>query len=1109
MAVRPTYPGVYIQEVPSPVRTIVGVSTSVTAFVGYLTKGPMNRAVKVFNFGDFQREFGGLHSDSEVSYAIQQFFLNGGTEAWVIRTATGAVHATVDLQDGIGGARAFTVRAINEGVWGNHLRVRIDDAPTAPTERRFNMTISEFVRSGSTEQLVQSESFPNLAIGSIANQINDETTGSKLIQVPVANVNVGSNPPLQNGTVSGDLSGFTGLSAANPQIAVSIGTSGSAIANFVGSRPTTLADARSALERAIRNSRPDISAFASARVEISNNRLRVLAGPTESNSRITFAPATDQTATQLNLTTASALAVEGVVSSDLTTFPTITGTTHTVRVTIGGETRTATLNGTINSLATARTVLEDGIHGVPNPNNAFTQARVATYTFGGQNRLIVVAGVSGAPVSFANDGTDQTATQLGLTGGSVEVRGVVSGDLSTFPTLTSGTPNVGVKIGNEGPYRTNLTGTVNSLATARTALENAIRAAHTSNAFTQARVAEYTIGGQNRLIVVAGDSGTAVSFTDTETDPTAAVLNLTVGASSPVEGVVSGDLSTFPTLTSGAPAVNVTIGSGDPHRANLTGTINSLATARTALENAIRTAHTSDAFTQARVVVYQAGGQNRLIVVAGVSGQTVSFGAAPAGATPAEPADATTVNELALNSGAVLPVQGGVSGDLSTFPTITGTSPAVNVTIGNNGPHRAIFLSVPNSLTTARTALENAIHAANVSNAFTQTRVAAYTSGAQNRLIIIAGSSDAVIFSAAPNDSTTVTELRLDSSTGLPGVRATANVQEYRFGQGAVIANTAQGAGTPGDDGAQPDANDLIGDRNLRTGMYALERVDIFNLLCIPRTAMVSGTNALTSTAAGSVIGTARNYCEEKRAFFILDTPNNIDAVDGIQNWLNDNGTLRHPNVALYFPRVRIADPLNEFRLRSVGASGTIAGLYARTDSNRGVWKAPAGTEATLRNVQKLDYSLTDPENGTLNPLGINCLRNFRIYGNVSWGARTLMGSDQQASEWKYIPVRRLALFMEESLYRGTQWVVFEPNDEPLWAQIRLNVGSFMHNLFRQGAFQGSSPRDAYFVKCDSETTIQNDIDQGIVNILVGFAPLKPAEFVIIKISQIVRESQT
>ncbi len=145
---------------------------------------------------------------------------------------------------------------------------------------------------------------------------------------------------------------------------------------------------------------------------------------------------------------------------------------------------------------------------------------------------------------------------------------------------------------------------------------------------------------------------------------------------------------------------------------------------------------------------------------------------------------------------------------------------------------------------------------------------------------------------------------------------------------------------------------------------------------------------------------------------------------------------------------------------------------------------------------------MTDPENGRLNPLGVNCLRSFPIIGRVVWGARTLRGADVESDEYKYVPVRRLALFIEESLYRGTKWVVFEPNDEPLWAQIRLNVGAFMQNLFRQGAFQGSSPKDAYFVKCGKDTTTQNHINLGIVNILVGFAPLKPAEFVIVQLQQ-------
>jgi phage tail sheath protein FI len=219
------------------------------------------------------------------------------------------------------------------------------------------------------------------------------------------------------------------------------------------------------------------------------------------------------------------------------------------------------------------------------------------------------------------------------------------------------------------------------------------------------------------------------------------------------------------------------------------------------------------------------------------------------------------------------------------------------------------------------------------------------------------------------------------------------------------------------------------------------------------------------------------------------------------------NATLRSSYAAMYYPRPQIPDPLNGYRLRAVAPSGTIAGLFAQTDGTRGVWKAPAGTAATLTNVPSLTYKMTDAENGVLNPLGINCLRSLPVYGNVCWGTRTLVGADQLASQWKYIPVRRLALYIEASLFQGTQWVVFEPNDEPLWSQIRLNVGTFMQTLFLKGAFQGSTPASAYFVKCDSATTTQADINLGVVNIIVGFAPLEPAEFVVLQIQQIVGQS--
>lgn len=285
------------------------------------------------------------------------------------------------------------------------------------------------------------------------------------------------------------------------------------------------------------------------------------------------------------------------------------------------------------------------------------------------------------------------------------------------------------------------------------------------------------------------------------------------------------------------------------------------------------------------------------------------------------------------------------------------------------------------------------------------------------------------------------------------------------------------------------------GTESAKQGLYALEQADLFNLLCIP-------PYLARGDVDSGLVSIGATYCEKRRAMLLVDPLSNWNDKDDAKAGVASIGTTSK-NAALFFPRLKQPNPLRDNQIEDFVPCGVVAGIFARTDSQRGVWKAPAGLEATLNNVPALSVNLTDDENGELNPLGVNCLRTMPAAGRVVWGARTLQGNDRLASEWKYIPVRRTALFIEESLYRGSQWVVFEPNDEPLWAQIRLNVGAFMNNLFRQGAFQGKTPREAYLVKCDKETTTQNDINLGIVNILVGFAPLKPAEFVIIKLQQL------
>jgi phage tail sheath protein FI len=642
MPVTPTFPGVYIQELPSGVRTITGVATSVTAFIGFFRRGPMNRAVQIFSFADFQREFGGLDRRSEASFAIQQYFLNGGSEAWVVRVASGTpAQSSAAISSAVGGASVFTVRARDHGVWGDNVRVTIDHETTAAD--RFNLKVTE--RDPATGRVVREEQWLNLSMNSAGNNprfadtvINDHHRGSQLIRVTAT---AAATRPLANGTFSGS-HGSDPIIPGTPTIDITIGSdtvTGAAVTLASGATP--LATVAPALEAAIRAAAPANAAFSAATVRVRGDQLHILAGPTATGNRVTFA------------------------------------------------------------------------------NGGSTLAQV----------------------------------------------------------------------------------------------------------------------------------------------------------------------------------------------------------------------------------------------------------------------------------------------------------------------------------------------------------------------------------------------LLLRDADG-----AVANGQAYQLGTGAV-ANTAQVAGgTAGNDGIEPNGAAIIGNQVAKSGIFALEDVDLFTLLCIPRTGMVGTTaaNPISENDAFAVMSAAQTYCETRRAFYIVDAPEGSDTPAAIRAWLEGSTAApRHRNLALFYPRMRIPNPLDEYRLREIGPSGTIAGLFARTDSARGVWKAPAGTEATLRNVAELEYNLTDAENGSLNPLAINCLRTFPVFGTVSWGSRTLVGADAQASEWKYVPVRRLALFLEESLFRGTQWVVFEPNDEPLWAQIRLNVGAFMHNLFRQGAFQGSTPQQAYFVKCDSETTTQADINNGIVNIIVGFAPLRPAEFVIISIQQI------
>jgi uncharacterized protein len=318
-------------------------------------------------------------------------------------------------------------------------------------------------------------------------------------------------------------------------------------------------------------------------------------------------------------------------------------------------------------------------------------------------------------------------------------------------------------------------------------------------------------------------------------------------------------------------------------------------------------------------------------------------------------------------------------------------------------------------------------------------------------------------------------------------------VQDYfaNGGRHAIVVRLHE----PESDGAATAA-DFLPPRgsDAQTGLYALDKADAFNLLCI-------APHVLGGSIEPALIDVAISYCTARGAMMIVDPPaewrSASDAIAGIDR---DVGSAR-ANAALYFPRIVRPNPLRGNRAEIFAPCGAVAGVIARIDGERGVWQAPAGMEATLKGISKTAVALSDADQGLLNQRGINCLRPFPGKPAVVWGARTRHGADSLADDWKYIPVRRTALLITQSLREGLTWVVFEPNDEPLWASIRSEISAFMQGLFRQGAFQGQSASEAWFVQCGHNTTTPADVASGIINVVIGFAPLKPAEFVIVTMS--------
>lgn len=403
--------------------------------------------------------------------------------------------------------------------------------------------------------------------------------------------------------------------------------------------------------------------------------------------------------------------------------------------------------------------------------------------------------------------------------------------------------------------------------------------------------------------------------------------------------------------------------------------------------------------------------------------------------------------------------------------------------------------STATALSDVASAIETAVHALSKRKASTDPAAfaafscTAETVGAQSRLVLRSGTQSATssvrVQPAAAHDATAL--LRIGEASGgrsEDGIapRRPAAVSLLQVGDSGIAAPVT--SATAGSDGVAELTETSFSDAFSR-----LDHVTDFSLLAVPG----------ESTPAMADLGMA--YCANRPlqdVFYLAETGRGDDTVADATAFRNKL-TTSNSYGALYFPWVKSLDPSGRSAEPILlPPSGCVAGLYARIDASRGVWKAPAGTEAGLNGVVGLGAELSDVDHGNLNPRGVDVIRRFPGVGVVAFGARTISADPQ----WRYVPVRRTAIMLRVSIYNGIQWAVFEPNDEPLWAQLRLSIGSFMTTLFRQGAFQGATPAEAFFVKCDAETTTQADVDSGVVNVLVGFAPLKPAEFVVVKISQ-------
>ena len=947
-----TYPGVYIEEIPSGVHTIVGVATSIGAFVGWAPQGPVEEATLVQSWADYQRLFGGLDSRSYLGYAVNQFFTNGGQQAYIVRIVW---DGTLAPAPGTFPIPTSTSRAVGVGL-----------ATTAISATSGSI-------SGAT----------NLAIGAPVLQTIALSPGSLPFLQSGQTLQFTAKGTYSDGS-SKDVTSFVTWTSGSPTVAT---VSAGGVVTAAGPGKAVIS---ATLNSVTTNVTVSVTAATLTAIAVTPAAPSIAAGQTQQF-------------------TATGTYSDGT-SQDLTnTAPWASATPAAATV--------DTVTGLATAVAAGSSVISAKIGAVSGSTTLTVTAKA----------IVSIAVTPPSPPWIQPGQTQQYQATATFTDGS-------TADISATATWSTANP---------------LVATVNATGLAKGVAVGSTQVIATSGA----------IAGSAKLRV---------------TTATLSSIAVTPAAPSLAAGVTV-QLTATGTFSDGA-------------KQGLTGSA--------AWSSATPAAATVDPATGLVTAV-----------AAGSSVITAKVGAITGNVT-------VTVTPAVLSKIVVTPANPSIAGGATQQFTATGT-----LTDGTTQDLTATATwksSNPAVATISPTGLASAVASGGVLTLFAanpgqwgnslQVTVQSGSPGRFGLQVINAGQvvESYVNLSVTPTDPQyAVTVIDNDSSymtfidpaTNLPvvpGSVPSATTSPVAFSGGAD--GTAL---VPASDGNF----ELAMTFNPAAGVFLLDRVDIFNLLCVP-----GETDAVT-------IQKLQLFCALKRAFYIVDPPETATA-----SGLNTTGPVGSTpgsitgtnsiNSAYYFPWVQAPDPLVGNRPALYPPCGFVAGIYAATDSSFGVWKAPAGINASLTGASGLQYTLTDLENGNLNIQAINCLRQFRVYGDVVWGARTLQGNDQAGSEWKYIPIRRLALFLESSLYNGTQWVVFQPNDAALWSDIRLNVGAFLQGLFQQGAFAGTTPQQAYFVKCDADNNPPASIALGVVNILVGFAPLFPAEFVVIQIQQMAGQAQ-